>query len=135
VSSGAGTGEATLARLKSEVASFKKAYEKLKDFLTGAEYDVSDVRGLLHELKERMSYICALMAMRVAEEGRVSEFEPILRAFRSMEEELVRSIDVALVMIEWYPKDKLRFVIQVSLALSKVRIEDFKVFLDLLLAS
>jgi hypothetical protein len=132
MSSGAGTSEATLARLKSEVTSFKKAYEKLKDFLTGAEYDVSDVRGLLHELKERMSYICALMVMRVAEVGRVSEFEPILRAFRSMMDELMMSIDIALVMIEWYPKEKLRLAVQTSLALSKVKIEDFKAFLELL---
>lgn len=105
MSVGAGTSESTLASLKAELASFRKVYEKLQDFLIGADYDISDVKASLHVLKERMSYINLLIGLRAIEMGNISELAPLLRAFTSTMDEFKTSVDVTPVMIELLPRE------------------------------
>jgi hypothetical protein len=108
-------------RLKDEIASFKKEYEKLKDFLKGAEYNISDVRACLHEIKDRISHINILFGAYLVENGQ----KPITMPTT----ELMSKIDLALVLLESHPAQS-RFAIQGALALSGVKIEDVAAFLN-----
>jgi hypothetical protein len=112
------------SQLKNEIASFRKEYEKLKDFLIGAEYDISDIRACLHEIKDRISRINILLSLYLKEKGQ----KP---ATIIPTDELISKIDLALVFIEVDPKNA-RLYIQAALRLSRVKIEDVAAFLDLL---
>jgi hypothetical protein len=112
------------SRLKNEITSFRKEYEKLKDFLVGAEYDISDVRVCLHEIKDKISRINVLLIAYLMEKGQ----KPITII---PTDELISKIDLALMLIEMYPKET-RLAVQTALGLSRVKIEDVAAFLDLL---
>jgi archaellum component FlaC len=115
------------SQLKNEIASFKKEYEKLKDFLVGAEYDINDVRACLHEIKDRISRINILLGLYLMEKGQ----KPITII---PTDELISKIDLALMLIEMYPKET-RLAVQTALGLSKVKIENVAAFLDLLVSN
>jgi hypothetical protein len=114
-------------QLKDEIASFRKEYEKLKDFLVGAEYDISDVRACLHGIKDRISRINILLGLYLMEKGQ----KPITII---PTDELISKIDLALILIEMYPKET-RLAVQTALGLSRVKIEDVAAFLDLLVSN
>jgi len=109
-------------RLKAEIESLKKQYEVLKDYLSGVEYNLSDVRACLHAIKDGLSRVRVLYAAFILDKkGTFVDF-PV--------GDLPSSLDLALVMIEWEPQ-KARAKIQTSLALSRTKIEDIMAVLDL----
>jgi predicted nucleic acid-binding Zn-ribbon protein len=125
------SAEDLLARLKTEAASFRKAYEGLKDFLSGAEYDASDVKACLEELKESVISINFLLSMYAARMGR-AEFTSVAGTFSSAMDNLRASIDAALLTIEKWPREWHRFIVRYALMTSKLKVEELKALLDLI---
>jgi hypothetical protein len=51
--------------LKSEIENVEKQYAIIKDYLSGAEYDVNTVKGCLHEIKDGLSRINVLFEKQI----------------------------------------------------------------------
>jgi predicted nucleic acid-binding Zn-ribbon protein len=125
------SAEDLLARLKTEAASFRKAYDRLKDFLSGAEYDASDIKACLEELKESVVSINFLLFMYAARMER-AEVTSVAGTFSSAMDDLRASIDAALVTIEKWPRRWHRFIVRYALMTSKLKVEELKALLDLI---
>ena len=57
------------ARLREELASLKRACKRLEELLTRARSEVSEVLERLHEIKERVSNVEALLLVHLVEVG------------------------------------------------------------------
>ena len=111
------------SRLKAEIRSLEANYRLVKDFLSGADYDLNTIPENLQSLKDNLSNVRALtMAYTQIKEGKVVDF-PI--------NPIVNQIDLALTLIEMNPQQA-RSLLQLSLALSNVKIEDIMAFISIL---
>jgi len=59
----------SLTRLREEVASLKRACKRLEELLARARSEVSEVLERLHEVKERISNVEALLLVHWVEAG------------------------------------------------------------------
>jgi len=117
-----GLAEATL--LKTEIERLETRYAILRHYLSGADYNIKEVRECLQDIKDGLSRVRALLIYII-----YSKTQKPLDIF--LIEPLLSSIDAALILTEIYPQNA-RIMIQASLALSRLRIEDVMAFLALL---
>ncbi|MEM1891742.1 MAG: hypothetical protein QW105_02450 [Nitrososphaerota archaeon] len=108
--------------IKDEIENVRRRYAIIKDYLSGAEYELSEVKGCLHEIKEGLSRIWALYYLHTMKQGK-----PVSLPTR----DILDYIDVALTLMEANP-DLARLALQFSLTLSRVKIEDLMAALDIL---
>ena len=109
--------------LKAEISLVQEYYQLLKDYLSGAEYDISEIRGCIHSLKERLSKVRLLYIAYCLERSGKEINLPI--------DSLLNQMDFALALIESNPQQS-RAIIQMALAISPTKIEDIIAFLDFL---
>lgn len=108
--------------LKDEIENVKRQYAIIKDYLSGAEYELSEVKGCLHKIKEGLSRIRVLYYLHTMKQGK-----PVDLPTR----DILDGIDMALTLMESNP-DRARFALQFSLTISRVKIEDVMAALDIL---
>ncbi|MDH5449059.1 MAG: hypothetical protein OEX01_08695 [Candidatus Bathyarchaeota archaeon] len=109
-----------------EIKSLEKDYEVIKNFLKGVEFDLSKIRNVLQSFKDRMSKVRSLIIAFFQMQGKNFDFQtrPILD-----------SIDMALVLMEVNPQMNLqqtRGILQLSLSLASIKIEDIMAFISTL---
>jgi len=101
--------------LRSEINSLEKDYAIIKDVLSGAKYDVSDIKGTLQSFKDHLSTVRSLFLVLSQPEGTQKLNIPI--------DSIVKQIDFALTLMALYPQDNPSGFLQLSLSLSHTRIE------------
>lgn len=108
--------------LRNELESLIKRYKIIKDYLIGAELSLDDIREQLQSFKDNLSRVRLHLMLQMAKQGNTVKisFEPIMNA-----------IDIALVLMESDPLNA-RQSLQLSLAISTVKIEDIMAFLSLI---
>jgi len=101
--------------LRSEIEALEKNYAIIKDVLSGAKYDVSDIKGTLQSFKDNLSKVMSLAIVLSQMKGSRLEnpFNPLLN-----------QVDFALTLIELYPHENPSSILQLSLALSNIKIEN-----------
>jgi len=109
-----------------EIESLEKDYEIIKNFLKGTQYDLHQVRTTLQSFKDRLSKVRSLLMTYFQMQGKHFDFQtrPILD-----------NIDIALVLMEVSPQlnwDKARGILQLSLAMANIKIEDVMSFISTL---
>lgn len=110
--------------LTSEIKFLEGDYEIIKNFLKGAEHDINQIRTFLQSFKDHVSKVRSLLVAYFQLQGKNFDFQtrPVLD-----------SIDLALVLIEANPPttwQNARGILQLSLAVSTVKIEDIMSFIS-----
>lgn len=118
--------EGIKTEVQSEIALLERDYEIIKNFLSGVEYDLSQIRQTLQSFKDKLSKVRSLIVAYFQMQGKNFDFQtsPILE-----------SIDMALVLMEYQPKiglQQARLVLQMTLAMANIKIEDVMSFITTL---
>lgn len=111
-----------------EIELLQENYEIIKNFLKGTQYDLNQIRTTLQLFKDRLSKVRSLLVTYFQLQGKQFDFQtrPILDA-----------VDTALVLMEsaratnpsW---ENDRGLLQLSLAISTMKIEDVMSFISTL---
>lgn len=106
--------------LRNELESLTKRYKIIKDYLSGVELSLSDIREQLQSFKDSLSTVRLHLMLEMARQGNLVNisFEPIMNA-----------VDIALVMMESNPSNA-RQALQLAFSISTVKIEDIMAFLS-----
>jgi hypothetical protein len=110
-----------------EIELLMRDYEIIKNFLKGTQYDLRQIRTTLQSFKDRLSKVRSLLVAYFQIQGKHFDFQtrPILD-----------SIDIALLLMEVNPQEidweKARAILQLSLAMSNIKIEDIMSFISTL---
>jgi hypothetical protein len=112
------------SELTSEIQFLEGDYEIIKNFLKGVEYDINQIRTVLQSFKDQLSKVRSLLLAYFQLQGKNFDFQtrPVLD-----------NIDIALVLIEANPPTtwkNARVILQLSLAVSNVKIEDVMSFIS-----
>ena len=110
--------------LTSEIKLLEDDYEIIKNFLKGVEFDINQIRTFLQSFKDQLSKVRSLL---------VAYFQLQQKNFDFQTRPVLDSIDIALVLIEANPPvtwKNARGILQLSLAVSTVKIEDIMSFIS-----
>ncbi len=116
--------EKIIDEIKTWIDIAEKNYIILKDYLSGAEYNLDDIRGCLHSFKDSLSkirYLCKTYWK--ARLGKSIDI-PI--------DSLLEQIDTALFMLEFYSRERARVIIQFTLSLSHPKVEEIMALIGLI---
>jgi hypothetical protein len=110
--------------LVSEIQALESDYEIIKNFLKGVDYDINQIRTSLQSFKDQLSKVRSLLVAYFQLKGKNFDFQtrPVLD-----------KIDIALFLIEANPPatwQSARGILQLSLAMSTVKIEDVMSFIS-----
>jgi hypothetical protein len=108
--------------LRYELEALIKDYDVIKDYLSGAELSIDNLREQLQSFKDRLSKVRLYLMIHTEKKGNMLNlpFDPIMNA-----------IDVALILMEGDPSNARQYF-QASLSVSSVKIEDLMAFLSLI---
>lgn len=108
--------------LRREIELLTDQYKIIKDFLSGAELGIDDLRETLQSFKDSLSKVRLLFALHFQRKyGNVVNI-PI--------EPLMNSIDLSLAVMESNPS-KSRMILQTALFASSIKIENVMALLSL----
>lgn len=112
------------AELISEIQYLEREYEIIKNFLKGSENDINRIRSFLQSFKDHLSKVRSLLVAYFQLQGKNFDFQtrPVLD-----------SLDIALFLVEANPPatyQNARGLLQLSLAMSTVKIEDVMSFIS-----
>jgi len=113
--------------LLSEIEALEKNYNIIKDVRSGVTYDLSDIKGTLQSFKDNLSKVNSLLVAFMFVRG--SKPEEIIRLPITP---LLNNIDLALSMFAVFPQSNPSDVIQISLGLSDVKIENIMSLVSIL---
>jgi hypothetical protein len=108
--------------LRSELEALMKQYDVIKDYLSGAELSLDNLREQLQTFKDHLSKVRLHLMLYTGKQGNMMNvsFKPIMDA-----------INLALIAIEADPSNARQYL-QLSLSMSNIKIEDLMAFLCLL---
>ncbi|GEM_PF-3171417 len=108
------------ARLREELASLKRACKRLEELLTRARSEVNEVLERLHEIKERISIVEALLLVHLVEAGATTP-KPLI--------ELLSAASSASLLVEL---NLARLALQGTSALRNISVKGVEVLSDFL---
>jgi Tat protein secretion system quality control protein TatD with DNase activity len=115
------------SEILAEIESLEGDYTIIKNFLTGTEYELKQIRVTLHSFKNRLSKIRSLLVTYFHMQGSFN--------FNFQTRPLQDSIDTALLLIEANPPvtwQNARAILQMCLTMSTIKIEDTLSFISTL---
>lgn len=109
-----------------EIELLERDYEIIKNFLKGTRYDFPQIRTTLQSFKDRLSKVRSLLVTYFQMQGKQFDFQT---------RPMLDNIDMALVLMEVVPDlnwEKARGILQLSLAVAGIKIEDIMAFISTL---
>ena len=113
-------GDALSARLREELTSLKRACKRLEELLTRARSEVNEVLERLHEIKERISIVEALLLVH------------LVKAENATSKPLIELLSVASSASLLFELNLARLALQGASALRKIEVRGAEALLDLL---
>lgn len=110
--------------LLTEIDALEKDYGSIKDILSGVSFESTDVKGILHSFKDHLSKTASLFMLLSQMKAKSSLAIPI--------DNILRQIDLALTIMEFYPQQNPSGIIQTALTMSSERIENIMSIISIL---
>jgi hypothetical protein len=113
--------------LSSEIIAAEKNYITIKDILSDAQYEATDVKGVLQSFKDNLSKVSALFLVLSAQRAS-KDVKPTPLPIDSF----LTGIDFVLVMMDTAPQQNIGSLLQLAFATSSVKIENIMALLSVL---
>jgi hypothetical protein len=111
--------------LISEIAAAEKNYTTIKDILSGAQYEATDVKGVLQSFKDNLSKVSALF-LALTSQRASKDVKPTPLPIESF----LTGIDFVLVMMDTAPQKNVGSLLQLAFSASNVKIENVMALLS-----
>ena len=115
--------------LLSKIEALEKNYAVIKDILSGVNYQLSEVKENLQSFKDNLSGVISLV--QVLSQIKTSETRTSQQISVNIDS-LISQIDLALLFLELSPQQNPSSIIQMSLYLSNIKIEEVMSFISIL---
>ena len=115
--------------LLSKMEALEKNYAVIKDILSGVNYQLSEVKENLQSFKDNLSGVISLV--QVLSQIKTSQMRTSQQISVNIDS-LISQIDLALLFLEISPQQNPSSIIQMSLYLSNIKIEEVMSFISIL---